>query len=279
MGIQISTDIQVQPAVEPFLSWDADMVDSWVSFMRTCTGNSIRMSKWNMLEFVGTERLHEVSDLFKVFEEEPDSSAIHGLQLAVALLLCNRKMTLETKLFCCISLFDWTSSGCLSMPDLAFLLEACAAAIGHCIQSPVASDPGSASIRDLCGQAIPNGSTATHEELVHWAMNNELARSVLQCFAADADAEFISEATAPKTGGAEAEPLTDDAELHALGDDKEMPAAPEHDQSTDDAAAVGEQSQVAASAADEEAALPPDDSGAHPQADKGDAAEEDTASA
>eukprot|EP00927_Polykrikos_kofoidii_P040157 TRINITY_DN34373_c0_g1_i1.p1 TRINITY_DN34373_c0_g1~~TRINITY_DN34373_c0_g1_i1.p1 ORF type:complete len:1384 (+),score=173.57 TRINITY_DN34373_c0_g1_i1:68-4219(+) len=159
-------------AVQVFLGWDCDTLDAFIQFIRDCTATSLRMTKWNMLEFVGTERLEEVSAFFSVFDESGQDTCINGLHVGVVLLLCNPNKDLRAKFANCLQLFDWNGQESLSLPDVVMLLRVCCAALSRCCGCPFET----VLVRELCDRAIPNGQSASCSELLAWALEEDIAR-------------------------------------------------------------------------------------------------------
>lgn len=162
----------------PFLAWDADTIRRFLAFVKQDDEGSFRITKWKMVEFVGTDFIQEISLIFAAFEEE-DETSVSSLHLAIVLLLCNKTVPVGMKAMECLSLFDWADSGALSFYELLCLLQACAHALSRCVAVP--RDPGREELERLCRDAMVAAEQSSLEALAHWATGHAAIATLLRC--------------------------------------------------------------------------------------------------
>lgn len=128
MGVEVS---RLQPPAEYLgaaVHWDEVHVKKFIHFVKDDDQGSFRMTKWKLMEFTGSGRLHEIVQIYGAFEE-PGQTSASSIMITVALLLMNQRVSVEFKVGECLAMFDWTGEGNLSFYGLLFMLQACIQAL------------------------------------------------------------------------------------------------------------------------------------------------------
>eukprot|EP00928_Gymnodinium_smaydae_P017919 TRINITY_DN16837_c0_g1_i4.p1 TRINITY_DN16837_c0_g1~~TRINITY_DN16837_c0_g1_i4.p1 ORF type:complete len:1640 (+),score=369.98 TRINITY_DN16837_c0_g1_i4:136-5055(+) len=179
MGAE-SSKIQQQaqpPDLGELLWWDTASVRRFLRFVKEDDAGTLRITKWKLLQFTGTNKLQDVSLIYAFFEDAHENS-ISSLLLAAAMLLLNRTANVEFKVRELMSFFDWNGSGTYRSYDCLFMLQVCRQALGKMMPEMFA-EVDEQQVEQVCRDVMGSMDQQTVEAISNRLQANASTLSVL----------------------------------------------------------------------------------------------------
>eukprot|EP00929_Paragymnodinium_shiwhaense_P105278 TRINITY_DN70214_c0_g2_i1.p1 TRINITY_DN70214_c0_g2~~TRINITY_DN70214_c0_g2_i1.p1 ORF type:complete len:1350 (-),score=317.35 TRINITY_DN70214_c0_g2_i1:82-4131(-) len=184
MGASACRPLQAQPPLLPFIAWGPEKLDSFLAYMSGVTTKSVRISKWQVLEFTGMQHLEDVNLLFSLLcDDAPGAQdCVNAMQLSAVLVLCNHHVRFRQKMVQCLKLFDWSGKDSLSMADVALLLKVCDAVLSRCCASPSPKTTQSqkVTVGELCKKVFQETDSISHSRLIDFFLREEAVKNLLE---------------------------------------------------------------------------------------------------